>query len=206
MRTSGSEDFCKSSISFYFLKSKKSLHLILIIMKNLILLLIPLILLSSCTIDWHDEKNKQNINQEFYRTPEWILMSKEVSKLGFSLKEWINQITLIHNWNELIGWHYTEDRNPPVPIFHSWSCTEIEESLKIKWTGTTLTSIWDKMPYEAKRDCIKENIKNNMIIQLIKPDLVSIKGMEISPNPNREVRINSNNDKIEFLWYEITSQ
>lgn len=41
------------------MKSKKSLHTILKPMKHLILILIPLLFLTSCTIDWNDEKDKK---------------------------------------------------------------------------------------------------------------------------------------------------
>lgn len=119
-------------------------------------LLIPLLFLSSCTIDWNDEK--KNIYPD---KP----VSEKARKAWISLKQEKNSINLYHDWVELAGWYYTDDRDPPLPTFSSWSCSEIEESLNIL-SGSTIWDIWGSMTYEWKRDCIKENTLRNIYVDM----------------------------------------
>jgi hypothetical protein len=146
-------------------------------MKSIIL--IPLLFLSSCTIDWNDEKVQSQVG-----------ISKEAINAEITLKEEKNSVNLLYKWEEIIGWFYTDDKNPPLPSFILWSCDELRESLLIQ-SGSTMENIWSGMTYKWKRDCIKQNTLENITIGMSWSDFALVSW--ITKYPNQKFLINLKN-------------
>jgi len=142
---------------------------------KLILLLIPLILLSSCTIDWNNEKDNsntevlqtinssevpiQNLDIETQKTETRNTVKDFWS--GFTLSQTDDETILVYNGKTIKSWSHT----PPekVPFIWDEACVDFFESMDMvspeerEKNSNWKQAVWDALTEKEKKDCIKDS-------------------------------------------------
>ncbi len=150
-------------------------------MKSLTLLLIPIILVSSCSIDWNDEKDKnQNFSQPTQiqkmetwatiieypkpQTTTWTLIKDFWS--GFTLSQTDDETILVYSGKTIKTWSHTPPKN--VPFVWDEACIDFFEAMEIvspkdrEKNKNWKQAIWDRFDENNKKQCMKEYLWKNL--------------------------------------------
>ncbi len=150
-------------------------------MKKLILILIPIIWLSSCTIDWNDEQAKKitALEQEISDLKAAATPAKpqETPKLtsatgmidvwlstGFTLSQTTDVTTLMYKGKSVKTWSHTPPKESPF-VFDEW-CSALSEKLVAipdnDMSPTSRRGAWESLGTKVQKECLRENYKKTL--------------------------------------------
>lgn len=152
-------------------------------MRSLTLLLVPLLFLSSCSIDWNDEKDAKIAElQKHITVLSWELSSLQVQLqvnkaseaqtvtgsvdsqkvllgTGFSLSQTDQETSLLYSGAAIKTWSNTPPQKKPF-VWDEWCerlSIELEKIPPSADTNNQRQQAWERLGINGQKDCMKEN-------------------------------------------------
>ncbi len=194
-------------------------------MKNFIFILIPLLFLSSCSIDLNNKENKItestskiliDTTTQSWVIEKWISITSswvEIKQIwsGFTLSQTDNETIISYSGKTIKTWSLI----PPekVPFIWDEACVDFFEAMDMvsseerKSDKNWKQTLWNKFDIDTKKNCMKEYLWRNIEIKNINSRFYQVIQMHYETSDNWIYDIKSENiQKIDFMWELILSE